>query len=96
MGASLSSLSPGGGAGLADFMQAAHALRSEAAPEGDAGAAAAWWARVIPAAEMRAADLFAVIQPEHVREMRAANPRNLALLVVKVRRPEHEGHTHTA
>jgi hypothetical protein len=83
MGASLSS--PGGAAaGPGDFMQAAHALRTEAAPEADAGAEDAWWARVIPAVAVPAAELWAVIQPEHVREMRAANPRNLALLVVKV------------
>ena len=31
------------------------------------------------------ADIFAAVQPETVRELRASNPRNLALALVKVR-----------
>ena len=76
-----SSASPG------DFINAAIALRTEAAPEKDEEplAAEAFWLRVIPPGTVPAADLWAVIQPEHVREMRATNPRNLALAIVEVR-----------
>lgn len=70
-----------------DFISAAIALRTEAAPEEDVDpqGSEAFWLRVIPPAAVPAPDLWSVIQPEHIREMRATNPRNLALAIVKVR-----------
>ena len=68
-----------GNAHSGDYIAAAHALRSEPAQDTDA-----FWLRIFPEQAIPALEMFSVIQPEHVREMRVSNPRNLALAVVKV------------
>ena len=69
-----------GNAVSGDFIAAAHALRSEQAPTDDD----AFWHRIFPENAVPALEIFSVVVPEHVREMRVRNPRSLALAVVKV------------
>lgn len=69
----------------ADFINAAAALRAESCPEPGETDEAAYWLRIFPDAPIAALDVFSVIQPEHVRELRAVQPRNLALMIIKVR-----------
>ena len=72
----------------ADFINAAASLRAEGVPEAGEHDEAAYWARIFPDAPIPALDVFSVIQPEHVRELRQVQPRNLSLLIIKVRRVE--------
>ena len=58
------------------------ALRTTPVPEG--AASEAYWLQVFPAAAFSPTDLFSVLSPEAVREMRDVQPRNLALAVRKV------------
>ena len=42
-----------------------------------------YWARIFPDAAVTPLDIFSIIQPDHVRELRASQPRNLALTIIK-------------
>lgn len=59
------------------------ALRTTPVPEG--APSEAYWLQVFPATAFSPTDLFSVLSPEAVREMRDVQPRNLALAVRKVR-----------
>ena len=72
-----------GNAQSGELVSAISALRTNAVPEGTA--AEAFWAHVFPSTPFTGQDLFSVLSPEAIREMRDIQPRNLALAVRKVR-----------
>jgi len=76
----------GSSASSAEYIQAAASLRTSSVPSAGARGEGAFWLRLFPEHPIAALDLFSIIAPEHVREIRATNPRNLALVIVKVRR----------
>ena len=84
----------GAGQSSGDFIAAAHALRSGNAPSDADVIAETYWLRLFPEHALPALEIFSVVQPEHIRQMRARNPRNLALVVLKVRLDCGEGGLH--
>ena len=72
-----------GNAQSGELVSSISALRTHPVPEG--GGEDAFWAHVFPSTPFTGTDLFSVLSPEAIREMREMQPRNLALAVRKVR-----------
>ena len=71
-----------GNAHSGELVSSTSALRTAPVPE-DASADA-FWEQVFPATAFSPTDLFSVLTPEAIREMREVHPRNLALAIRKV------------
>lgn len=72
-----------GNAASADLASAVTTLTTQPVPEGDEEAA--FWLRLLPKTAISTAEFFSAIQPETVRQLLKKHPRNLALLLLKVR-----------
>jgi hypothetical protein len=80
----------GNAASSAAVESAVGILRASPVPEAGEAGEEAFWDQLLPRAPVSTQEFFTAIQPETVRELLQLYPRNVALVLLKVRRRAEE------